>query len=211
MDTTVVIGQRFGRAIVISGEPRRKGYRMWRIRCDCGTEKIVYHHCLYSGHTTSCGCLGREKRLAASTHHGHNTRAHKSCEYTSWWEMIQRCYRAGHISYKNYGGRGIVVCDRWKNSFPNFLTDLGLKPTPRHWLDRIDTNGNYEPGNCRWATPKEQLRNTRRNRIVEYQGKAMCMSELSEVTGILCSRLRWRIDNGWSVQEAVDGRKNAMP
>jgi len=96
----------------------------------------------------------------------------------------RRCYDSNHENYKYYGGRGIKVCDRWMNSFENFIADIGLKPTKLHSLDRVNTNGNYEPSNCKWSTQKEQCRNRRSNCFIEYNGKIMSIAELSEISGI---------------------------
>jgi hypothetical protein len=194
---------RYGRLTVVSEARSRKNYKMWLCLCDCGKQTIVYPQGLYKGTTQSCGCLGRERRLAANTKHGHNLRGNKSGEHRSWWEMLRRCYSPRHISFKNYGGRGIAVCERWRNGFQAFFADMGPKPTTRHWLDRKDTNGDYTPDNCRWATPKEQLRNTRRNRIVTYKDRQVCVSQLAEETGVSEKRLRWRIKHGWTVERAV--------
>lgn len=159
-----IAGQRFGRLRVIEFSHTKGGRSYWRVRCDCGTEKTIMAVDLRSKHTLSCGCLARELSSRRVTTHGQSgnprTGLKKSSEYISWQSMIQRCYDQKVPYYKNYGGRGIAVCDRWRSSFEAFLADMGPRPAGKT-LDRIDNDGNYEPGNCRWATAKEQRLNQR--------------------------------------------------
>lgn len=143
-------GQRFGRLFVLCLLSNQKHKRRWACRCDCGQFNIVVGEKLVSGKTRTCGC-GRRK-------HGHsyfNGRKQTTPEYNSYRCMLGRCNEPRTANYKNYGGRGITVCERW-NNFENFLADMGLKPSPKHTIDRLDSSGNYEPSNCRWATYKEQ-------------------------------------------------------
>ena len=157
-----LIGNRYNRFIVISFSEVKNGHSKWNCKCDCGNEKIVLGHSLISGRSQSCGCL--QKELASKYSLGIKTLGIKKYtkEYTSWGGMKQRCYNINNPDYKNYGGRGITVCDRWLESFENFIDDMGLKPTPQHSIDRINNNLGYSSENCRWATSKQQNNNTRR-------------------------------------------------
>jgi hypothetical protein len=156
-------GNVFGHLTVLSLFGKAKGGQvMWRCRCDCGSLTVVASYDLRRGATISCGCV-RRARLANQVTHG-ETRARRTAEYRAWLAMRARCMYASQRGYSNYGGRGIRVSERWQK-FDSFLADLlatiGRRPSPKHSIDRIDVNGNYEPGNIRWATTYEQARNKR--------------------------------------------------
>lgn len=167
-------GRVFSRLTVLRRAGSAKhGTSVWECRCVCGASVKVRSDVLRAGTTRSCGCLqleGLRVRIrelhsrSAHVHkkHGAAPRSGSSSEYQSWLHLKQRCGNHKHRAYKYYGGRGITVCDRWKNSFEAFLADMGPKPSLRHSIDRINNDGNYEPGNCRWATKVEQRQNQRK-------------------------------------------------
>jgi hypothetical protein len=161
-------GLRFGR-LVVSRDSGRRSFKsvIWECLCDCGNATFVLAGNLRRGRTTSCGCYHREiTSLAKRTHgEGHN----RSDEYSVWSGIKQRCTNPQDSSYRNYGGRGITMCARWLISYESFLSDIGRRPSKLHSIERAANNGNYEPGNCRWATAAEQARNQRRNLI--YKGR----------------------------------------
>jgi len=153
--------QRFGKLVVIKrvGTNKQKS-SLWECRCDCEKIVTVSSGHLRFGDTKSCGC----HRRAIATKHGHNTDLNgKSSTYSSWDAMIQRCTNKNHASYRNYGGRGITICERWLN-FKNFLADMGEKPEGLT-IERIDNNKNYEPSNCKWILKTEQSFNRRVNKL----------------------------------------------
>ena len=153
-------GQRFGRLVALSPAAQDGRRRtMWHCACDCGGALRVRTDALTGGNTVSCGCGSRGRRRHGDSYCGGRRRP--SPEYVSWRAMKNRM-RPTHDSFKYYGGRGIKVCERWLR-YENFLADMGRKPSPIHSIDRIDTDGHYEPGNCRWATPAEQTKNRRRS------------------------------------------------
>lgn len=139
--------------------------------------------------------------------HGESRRGKRSGEYRSWSAMLTRCYNSKNPTFKWYGARGIKVCARWRFSYVNFLADMGRRPL-RHSLDRIDNNGNYEPSNCRWATPKEQARNQRSSRYITLNGSRKCLAEWAEITGIQRELISTRLQRGCSDKEALTPRSN---
>ncbi len=155
-------GDKYGRLTIIKEvephiQPSNKTIRKFNCLCECGNETNVLLDNLRNNNTRSCGCYNKEKSKKQLTTHG--LRYHPL--YKTWDNMKTRCYNSNYIRYKDWGGRGIKVCDRWLNSFENFLSDMGERPTLKHSIDRIDNNRNYEPSNCRWATPHQQSQNRR--------------------------------------------------
>lgn len=136
--------------------------------------------------------------------HGHAGRRAESPEYRAWQAMLERCANPKRRDYKHYGGRGIKVCDRWRQSFPAFLADMGAKPSQRHELDRRDSNGDYGPDNCRWATRLEQARNTRVTVYLEHEGIRRSIGEWAELTGLRTDTLLSRVKRGWPTARALD-------
>ncbi len=189
---------RHGRLLVTGRAPIRYGITEWECVCDCGRAKVVRAEHLRSGRTQSCGCLRLERLRAAIVVHGERG----SEEYKTWLNMVQRCTNAGLRYFKNYGGRGIQVCERWR-SFANFLSDMGRRPGPRMTIERIDNDAGYEPGNCRWASRKEQNRNKRTNVIVTAFGRSMTLVEWSELTGIPYFTLHARRRRSWTPERMV--------
>jgi hypothetical protein len=162
-------GQKYGRLTVVQEtDERRDAKVVWKCLCDCGKEKFVSSHNLRSGNTKSCGCLHSESsrnNRKKATQHGHCTNGVETKEYTTWVEMRRRCRNRQRKDFKNYGGRGIKVCEEWLHSFENFLAYLKankMYPKPIGMsIDRINNDGNYEPGNIKWSTLDEQNKNRR--------------------------------------------------
>lgn len=189
-------GEKFGRLTALSFAFRdSRSNQHWECVCDCGTKKIIRGNNLVSGDTQSCGCL--------KTTHG----KYGTPEYNIWINMKDRCYNPNYPGYKNYGGRGITVCWRWRDNFSAFYADMGFRPEGKT-LDRKDNDGNYSKENCRWATQKEQNRNRRDNRIVEFNGKRQCMAAWAEEVGLKRQTLWYRLKNGWSMSRALTEKVN---
>lgn len=187
-------GKRFGRLVVIAYAETvgKQGNRKikWLCQCDCGKTKTIAGNSLNSGATKSCGCLAKESTSKRSITHGmSNTQA-----YTAWTNMKTRCNNPSGHDIKNYSNCGIIVCKHWLNSFENFFEDMG-KPPKGKSIERIDNNKGYSPENCKWATRKEQMRNTRYNRLVSYQGQTRCVAEWAEILGIKRKILINRLNN----------------
>lgn len=209
------VGDRYGRLTVIAASSGKNRGRHWLVRCDCGTEKVVRESNMISNKrpTVSCGCYARSMSrpwtATASLIHGHTKRngsRKQTSEYGTWQSMIRRCTVPGLRDYKNYGGRGITVCERWRTSFADFLSDMGTKPSVAHSIDRIDNDGNYEPGNCRWATRADQSVNRRNVKMTaSIRDEARSAFASGETTRQLAERFGVSID---SIQRVVYGRKS---
>lgn len=182
-------GKKYNRLTVIEQkEPDKRGEIQWLCECDCGNTKIVASYNIRKGLVKSCGCYQRDRVKT----HGMS----KTTEYLSWQHMKDRCNNPKNKHYHNYGGRGIKVCDRWVDSFENFLEDMGKKPDNSYSIDRMDVNGNYEPDNCRWATYEEQSNNMRNTIKIDIKGQTKTLRDLSNENGIIKSCLDRRIRSG---------------
>ncbi len=197
-----LVGQTYYRLTVVSrAENSKRGQRRWLCKCECGNDVTVLGTQLRNGHTKSCGCLSRDR----VTKHG----LCKSSEYIIWQQMKERCYNVKKESHKRYGARGITVCDRWRESFENFLADMGPRPAGMS-LDRIDNNGNYEPGNCRWADNETQYRNRRQTVWIEFNGEKLCQKDWAKRYNIDEATLAQRIARGWPLEKAfTEPKKNS--
>lgn len=165
----------------------------WLFTCDCGNTIELFQSQVLAGSYKSCGCLKKEVEVGATKHP----------LYHLWNGMKARCNYPSHIGYKTYGGRGIKVCDRWMNSFEAFVTDMGPRPSGAT-LDREDSNKDYEPNNCRWATRREQAENTRRNQYLEANGERLTISQWSRKLGVRQQTLHRRRHRGWTDEAIIN-------
>jgi len=201
-------GQTFNRLTVISRAPTTispsgQRHTNWHCICECGNETVVWGGNIKNGSTKSCGCLNIERAIETNITHGCSKKGEWTPEYRTWASMIQRCTNPNVKGYKYYGGRGIAVCKRWRKSFTNFLTDMGERPSPKHTIDRIDGDGNYEPSNSRWTTQIVQQNNRRNNRFITYNGIMITYAQWSRKLGGGNALVSHRLRRGWTEAEAV--------
>jgi len=188
-------GKRFGRLIVVTR--LREGIHTFYIcNCDCGKTTKVFHGSLTQGATKSCGCLKAEVTAERNRRNIIHGESHTSL-YHLWRTMINRCCNTNATGYKHYGGRGIIVCDRWRKSFVAFRDDMGARHNNSYSIHRINNDGNYEPGNCKWATHKEQNHNKRNCVMLTKDGQTMNIAEWARALGVPYRRLISRHKRGW--------------
>lgn len=193
-------GQKFGKLTVLSyKEVDRNSQRVWSCKCDCGNYTSVSTGALRSGNTSSCGCYNVEKFREVVTKHGMSSLP----EYKAWLTMKQRCINPKNKSYPDYGGRGISVSEEWANSFEKFINDLGRRPSDKHSVERVDLNGNYEAGNCEWATRDIQNRNKRNNVTYMLDGEVKIVTDIARENNIPLETLRSRLKSGLDIKEAI--------
>lgn len=193
-------GIKFAHWTVIDRAPDRNDRTVWNCRCECGTIKSVLTCHLVSGKSTNCGCS--RPRGKDSNFYKHGLRRHPITKIL--FGMIQRCENKANPNYPNYGGRGIKICDRWRHNVELFLADMGERPSSLHSIDRYpDKDGNYEPGNCRWATNTQQMRNTRRNVVLTINGVSKTLAEWVEITGVSYGTAKWRLYQGIPPEQAI--------
>lgn len=193
-----ISGQKFNFLTAIKFEYSKNNKHFWLFKCDCGNEKVIGKTYVLTGHSKSCGCWKlQNNRTIGITHNQSKTR-----EFKIWQGIKKRCLNRNCHTYKEYGGRSIMICDRWLISFEYFLADMGHAPSELHSIDRIDNNGNYAPSNCRWVTRREQNNNTRKNRIFPYEGNNYTLSNLCDKLGLKyqliydrVTKLKWRIED----------------
>lgn len=192
-----ISGQKFGRLTALYRLHNTKGRTKWLCVCECGNfaEVNVYH--LTGGHTRSCGCLIKEINIT----HGKS----KIRLYRIWRHIINRCYNINVESYKDYGARGIIMCDEWRNDFQAFYDwsmDNGYDDSLT--IDRVDVNGNYEPNNCRWVTKSQQSKNKRNCIYYTINGEARCLSDCCKILNLNYNTVTHRVQHGWSVGRALE-------
>lgn len=190
-------GKQFDRLTVLGLYARNKGSLFWICLCTCGRVKAIVTGSLVSSKVRSCGCL----KIEAQTRHGLAKKSvARNRTYATWMNIKSRC---SDIKNPYYGGRGIQVCERWQSSFAHFLADMGMRPSSKHSIDRIDNNGDYEPSNCRWATAKTQSHNRSTTRIVVFQGIGLTITDHARRVGLSPSLVRNRLSRGWTLHRAL--------
>lgn len=204
-----LIGQRYTRLLVVGITEYRKR-RRFVCDCDCGAVVVASASELRLERVKSCGCWRRDNNRGKRPIHGDAAGVFRALEYKSWCMIIARCENPNTGCYASYGGRGITVCRRWRfgdgtrTGYECFLADVGRRPTPHHSIDRIDNNGNYEPSNCRWATPSEQMLNTRTNRLVSVFGQTLPFTEAHRRFGVVGMSCAWmRLNRGMAPIDAL--------
>lgn len=198
-------GQRYGRLVATKIDHRRGHLTFWLCRCDCGKDTVVSIGHLRNGHTQSCGCLHDEAIKVANMTHGHAANGKRSVEFGTWSRIHTRCTNPNNRSYKDYGGRGIFVCERWsgKDGFRNFLADMGKRPRGKFSLGRKDNDGPYSKDNCRWETKAQQAQNTRSTVNITCFGRTQCRAAWSRETGLSEAAITYRLSHWRDVERAL--------
>lgn len=193
--TIDLIGLKFNRLLVLERNGSTKNHKaIWLCLCDCGNKKSIASTSLIRGLSQSCGCVKSVRIGNLNRTHGYSK---KIPEYTAWCGMKQRCYNPNYRMYNRYGGRGIKVCDEWLNDFEAFFKYIGKKPSANHSLDRFpNQDGNYEPGNIRWATQYEQLSNFNRNVYITYNGETKILAEWARNFGVNPEAINYHLKKG---------------
>lgn len=198
-------GAKFERLSVIAYLYRKNLHQYWLCKCDCGALRTVTANKLRTGWTKSCGCFKRDEASARMTTHG----CRDTPEYDSYHHMLGRCLCQTNAAYQDYGGRGIGICPRWidgdgeKSGIECFFSDMGLRPTADHTVDRIDNDGSYSPENCKWSTRERQARNRRSTRYVTVNGASLSLPDACERLGLKYGTINSRIQRGWSEHDAL--------
>ena len=194
-------GQTFNRLTVIHRVKNNKhGKACWECKCKCGTVTIVPTGAIKSGRTKSCGCLKDELLIKRNVTHG----MAYSLEYGIWAAIIKRCTNPRTQNFKHYGGRGIAVCNEWRNDFMAFYNHVGRRPSAKYSIDRIKNDGNYEPGNVRWTTQDVQTNNSRKNHNITIYGWTLSLSNWARFVGLKRTTLSNRINiRNWPLAKAI--------
>jgi hypothetical protein len=203
MKVKVKIGDRYGRLKVAgrAANGKNRGTR-WLCDCDCGRASVVWGTSLIQGLSKSCGCLSVEITVARCRTHGESS-YRRTAEYRAWINMITRCENKKRPGYRRYGGRGIVICKRWRESYFLFLQDVGRRPTPKHSLERVRNDSGYEPSNVIWATRRTQNNNKCSTRYLTSGGVTLSVAEWARKIGVTYSALISRVQRGWSTERAL--------
>lgn len=196
--------QKFGRLTVIKRAENKGRYTAWECLCECGNETIVLACHLKSNHTTSCGCFKKEQIVKSLQTHGQAKGEHRRI-YNIYYGIKKRCCKKREKSYKRYGGRGITICDEWRDSFEAFYEwAVSHGYSDDLTIDRIDVNGDYCPENCRWVDIKKQCNNRRNNHLITYNGKTQTVAQWAAEYGINYRKLNDRINKlRWSIEKAL--------
>jgi hypothetical protein len=190
----------FGQLLVMKRAPNdASGNTCWECQCSCGNIVTIVTYSLKNGNTKSCGCL--RNKITGNKFRTHGMTG--TSEHNIWRNMLTRCTNPDTPAFKNYGGRGITICDEWKNDFMAFYNYIGPRPYPNYTVDRIDNDGNYEPGNVRWATRYEQANNSRNNRRITINGWTLNLCQWARFVGIRYRTLRARLKRKWPPTKAI--------
>lgn len=195
-----ISGQKFGMltAVRIVGTTK-DGHLLWEFKCDCGSVIARAAGSVKNGSIRTCGCQRQKLNAESKTTHGLS----RTPEYQAWKNMLARCYDPASNSYADYGGRGITVCDRWRDSVEAFIEDMGPRPSSRHTIERRENHEPYSPENCVWAERLTQANNKRNNRRIEFDGVTRTLAEWGRVTGLGHAAIQARLSRGWTVEQAL--------